>query len=62
MRLELDVAAGSGSARTGSVRTARGSFEVPLFMPVGTRGVHQGLGTHELAALSSSEAGWAPAG
>ena len=34
----IDVAATDGLARTGTVHTMRGSYEVPCFMPVGTRG------------------------
>jgi queuine tRNA-ribosyltransferase len=44
-----------GTARRGKVRTARGSFEVPVFMPVGTRGSVRALSTHELAALRSTD-------
>lgn len=38
MRLGIDIHATDGAARVGTVRTARGSFETPVFMPVGTRG------------------------
>ncbi|MCP4434925.1 MAG: tRNA guanosine(34) transglycosylase Tgt [Actinomycetia bacterium] len=55
MRLEVDVQASDGAARRGTVVTARGSFEVPAFMPVGTRGTIRALSTHELASLRSSE-------
>jgi queuine tRNA-ribosyltransferase len=34
----LDLVATDGAARTGTVRTARGTFSTPCFMPVGTRG------------------------
>jgi queuine tRNA-ribosyltransferase len=37
-RVSLDVSATHGAARTGIATTARGSYETPLFMPVGTRG------------------------
>jgi queuine tRNA-ribosyltransferase len=37
-RVSLDVSATHGAARTGSATTARGAYETPLFMPVGTRG------------------------
>ena len=53
MRLEVDIDAQCGLARTGKVATARGSFEVPCFMPVGTRGSIRELATHQLEELSS---------
>jgi queuine tRNA-ribosyltransferase len=37
-RVELVLDAVDGSARAGTATTARGSYETPLFMPVGTRG------------------------
>ncbi len=37
-RVTLDVSANDGAARTGTATTARGTYDVPLFMPVGTRG------------------------
>ncbi len=37
-RVSLDVSATHGAARTGVAATARGTYETPLFMPVGTRG------------------------
>ena len=49
--LRIEVEAVDGAARAGSVRTPRGSFATPCFMPVGTRGA--------VKALSS--AGGAPA-
>jgi queuine tRNA-ribosyltransferase len=37
-RVNLDIAASDGAARTGTATTANGSYQTPLFMPVGTRG------------------------
>ncbi len=37
-------------ARAGSVQTAHGSFETPIFMPVGTRGTVKSLSPEEVAA------------
>lgn len=54
MRLTVEVHARDGAARNGTVRTARGAFEVPVFMPVGTRGTIRALSTHELAGLRSA--------
>ena len=37
-RVELEIEANHGAARAGTAATARGSYQTPLFMPVGTRG------------------------
>lgn len=55
MRLTLDIDATDGSARTGTVRTARGVVRTPVFMPVGTRGSIRALMTHELAGLAAAD-------
>ncbi len=49
MRIELEAT--DGSARAGTVHTARGSFPTPLFMPVGTRGAVRTLDTTDLETL-----------
>ena len=36
--VSLVVRATDGTARTGTAYTARGSYQTPCFMPVGTRG------------------------
>jgi len=48
-RLRQEVLATEGGARRTRVHTPRGSFETPLFMPVGTRGavVHLDAGDYE---------------
>ncbi len=51
MKLHVEPGARDGAARTGTVHTVRGSFEVPVFMPVGTRGSIRALATHELERL-----------
>ena len=38
MKATFEQAGRDGLARTGVVRTARGTFDTPCFMPVGTRG------------------------
>jgi queuine tRNA-ribosyltransferase len=53
MRLTVEVHARDGAARNATVVTARGSFEVPTFMPVGTRGTIRALPTHDLSVLRS---------
>jgi queuine tRNA-ribosyltransferase len=42
-----------GSARLGEVRTARGTFRTPAFMPVGTRGAVRHLSSADLEALGA---------
>ena len=42
-----------GAARTGLVHTARGSYPVPAFMPVGTRGAVKALDSADLEALGA---------
>jgi queuine tRNA-ribosyltransferase len=51
MKVTIDVDAVDGAARTGSVRTARGTLPTPLFMPVGTRGAVKTLSSADLEAL-----------
>lgn len=51
MRLGIEVSATAGAARRGTVTTARGMFQTPVFMPVATRGAIRALGTHQLAEL-----------
>ncbi len=41
--VRFEPIASDGTARTGVVRTARGSYAVPTFMPVGTRGAVKAL-------------------
>ena len=49
--IRLEVTARDGEARSGLVRTARGSYPVPAFMPVGTRGAVKTLDSADLDAL-----------
>ena len=51
MRVAVEVEATDGAARTGRAVTARGSFPVPAFMPVGTRGAVRTLSAEDLDAL-----------
>ncbi len=51
--LRLEVTATDGAARTGVVHTARGSYPVPTFMPVGTRGAVKALDSTDLEALGA---------
>jgi queuine tRNA-ribosyltransferase len=43
----------SGKARRGSFRTRAGTFETPIFMPVGTRGSVKGVDVERLAELGT---------
>lgn len=49
----VEVTATCGSARTGRVVTPRGSYLVPTFMPVGTRGAVKALDSADLEALGA---------
>jgi len=51
--LRIDVAATDGSARTGTVTNARGSFRTPCFMPVGTRASVRTLSSADLEHLGA---------
>lgn len=51
MKLALDIEATDGAARTGTVRTARGSFITPAFMPVGTRGAVRAITSADLSRV-----------
>jgi queuine tRNA-ribosyltransferase len=53
VRLEVDLAATDAAARTGTVTTPRGSYQTPVFMPVGTRGAVKALDTTDLEALGA---------
>ncbi len=56
-RLNFDVEATAtsvdGVARAGTVTTPRGSFQTPVFMPVGTRGVVRALGPDDLEKIGA---------
>ena len=47
------ASAAEGPARTGTATTARGSYETPCFMPVGTRGAIKYLSADDYAALGA---------
>jgi queuine tRNA-ribosyltransferase len=51
--VRVDIGACDGSARAGSVHTARGSYTIPAFMPVGTRGAVKALDSMDLAELGA---------
>src|SRR6476660_4952202 len=52
-RLTFEATARDGTARTGSITTARGSFHTPCFMPVGTRAAVRTLSSADLEDLGS---------
>ena len=49
----IEVDATDGPARRGRVRTPRGTFETPCFMPVGTRATVRTLAADDLEALGA---------
>jgi queuine tRNA-ribosyltransferase len=51
--VRIDITAQDGAARAGSVHTARGSYPVPAFMPVGTRGAVKALDSADLESLGT---------
>jgi queuine tRNA-ribosyltransferase len=51
--LDFSVHATDGTARTGTVTTARGSFSTPCFMPVGTKGAVRTLSSADLEDLGA---------
>ena len=53
MALDFTIDARSGTARTGTVSTARGTFRTPCFMPVGTRGAVRTLSSADLEDLGA---------
>jgi queuine tRNA-ribosyltransferase len=53
VKLHIDIEATCGEARAGRVHTARGSFETPIFMPVGTRGAVRAMTSAEMDRLGT---------
>lgn len=51
--LPLSIDATDGDARAGHVRTARGEFRTPCFMPVGTRGTVRTMAAPDLEVLGA---------
>ena len=49
--LSIEIEATDGAARAGVVRTARGAYRTPCFMPVGTRGAIKYLSAADYEAL-----------
>jgi queuine tRNA-ribosyltransferase len=52
-RVQLDVEATHGTARVGTASTARGTYQTPLFMPVGTRGAIKHLSAADYERLGA---------
>ena len=51
--LRTEIQAPDGAARTGVVQTTRGWYQVPAFMPVGTRGAVKALDSSDLEGLGA---------
>ncbi|MGA0862714.1 MAG: tRNA guanosine(34) transglycosylase Tgt [Ilumatobacteraceae bacterium] len=49
----LEIKHTDGSARTGTASTARGAYETPCFMPVGTRGAVKHMSARDYADLGA---------
>jgi len=52
-RVSLDIAATDGAARIGTATTATGTYQTPLFMPVGTRGAIKYLSADDYARVGA---------
>ena len=52
-RVELNIKATDGAARTGVATTARGTYQTPCFMPVGTRGAIKHLSAADYDRLGA---------
>ncbi|HEX3979973.1 MAG TPA: tRNA guanosine(34) transglycosylase Tgt [Acidimicrobiales bacterium] len=52
-RARIEITAKDSAARTGTIRTARGAYAVPAFMPVGTRGAVKALDSADLEQLGA---------
>lgn len=52
-RLKYEIDARDGQARAGRVTLPRGSFDTPVFMPVGTRATVKALGIDDLQQLGA---------
>jgi len=48
MKFTIHATDPASSARTGTIKTAHGSIQTPIFMPVGTAGTVKGIHQHEL--------------
>jgi queuine tRNA-ribosyltransferase len=53
VKLKFEIEATCGDARAGVVHLPRGSFQTPVFMPVGTRGVVRALSSEDVASLGA---------
>lgn len=53
MKLHLDITHERLGARRGSVTTSRGTYQTPVFMPVGTRGAVRTIASHDYSRLGA---------
>ncbi|MCW7754617.1 tRNA guanosine(34) transglycosylase Tgt [Desulfobotulus sp. H1] len=53
LTFELENRSSDSSARAGTIHTAHGAIETPIFMPVGTQGTVKGLTPEDLLACGS---------
>lgn len=52
-KVTLDITARDGDARVGTATTHRGTYDTPLFMPVGTRGAIKYLSARDYEELGA---------
>src|SRR5438105_176698 len=55
MEFQLDAVDSSSSARAATIRTAHGTIETPIFMPIGTTGGVKAVHFHELEEMIHAE-------
>ncbi len=55
MKFTIHATDTASSARTGTIETAHGSIQTPIFMPVGTAGTVKGIHQHELREVIEAQ-------
>ena len=55
MKFTIHATDAASSARTGTIETAHGSIQTPIFMPVGTAGTVKGIHQHELREVIEAQ-------
>jgi len=55
MKFTIQATDAASSARTGTIETAHGKIQTPIFMPVGTAGTVKGIHQHELREVIEAQ-------
>ncbi len=55
MKFTIHATDAASSARTGTIETAHGNIQTPIFMPVGTAGTVKGIHQHELREVIEAQ-------